>query len=323
MNKAIALNSNKPGMFLFTVLLISITLFGISTVTTIKLLTKSKIVIVPELNFKSVESARSMCRVKRLKIDISEYRFDQRIPANVILDQEPKAEEKVKSGRIIKVVVSRGSQSVKIPVLTNQSLRAATISIENAGFHIGRVTRIYDNSIPKDQILDQWPAPKTDLTRGKNINLLISNGPKPVWYIMPKLKGSHIDDASRTLELLGMDLREIKRKVDNTLPSGTIISQTPQAGARIKTGIPAGLLVTTRTDNNNLVSRFVTINYHVPASQRDVRIKMLVRDESGLHELYNAMEKPDTDLVIRRTLSGESAKLKIYINSKLAEQRDI
>jgi len=56
---------------------------------------------------------------------------------------------------------------------------------------------------------------------------------------------------------------------------------------------------------------------------RDLRIKILASDSSGLHEIYNAMEKPNSDLLIRRTLVGPSAKLKFYVNGKFLEERDI
>lgn len=314
---------SKTGPFIFLLLFTSLIVFGISTVATIKVLTRPKSVIVPELTHKSVESARSICRVKRLKLELADYRFDERIPANVILEQTPAAKEEVKSGRAIEVVVSRGNKSVKTPLIVDKELRQATIAIENAGLHIGRVTRLYSETIPKNQIIKQWPEPETNITYGDNVNLLISDGPKPFWFLMPDLEGGNTDQAVWILEQLGLKLREIKRIDDNTRPAGTVISQTPNPGTRVRSGIPTGLVVTKRTDNENIASRFVTINYYIPPANREVRLKMLVRDASGLHEIYNAMEKPDNELTIRRTLSGESAILKIYINGHLLEERDI
>lgn len=323
MTDAVKTQRSSLTTLILTILFASMTVFAVSTVTTIKLLTKSTTLAVPDLSHKSVESARSICRVKRLKLAIQGYRFDERIPANIILDQTPEPETKIKSGRVIKVIVSRGSRSVKVPALTNMSLREASLAIENAGLHVGRVTRIFSPLDPKDQVLQQWPAPAEDLTAGEKVSLLLSRGPKPVWFLMPQLKGQHIDQAADMLEKLGLQLSEIKRKVDNTQPTGMVIAQTPPAGARVKLGLPAGLIATKRTDHETALSRYVTIRYRVPAAKRDVRVKVLASDDTGLHELYNAMEKPDSDLLIRRTLIGTSATLKIYVNGQLQEEREI
>lgn len=313
----------ERGKYFLIVLLSSLTLFAVSTITTIKFLTKSKTVVTPDLTNKSVESARSICRVNRLKIEIKEYRFDERIPANVILEQTPLPKESVKSGRTIKLMVSRGSRSVKVPNVAGQLLRQATMMIEKAGLHLGRITRLYDPFIPKNQVMDQWPTPELAITHGAKINLLLSDGPEPFWFILPNFTRTHIDQSAWTLEKLGLHLSEIKRKIDNTQPTGTIIAQTPPVNSRVKSGMPAGLIATKRTDNLEVVSRFVTINFHVPASRREVRVKMLVSDDSGLHEIYNAMEKPDTDLTVRRTLSGTTARLKVYVNGQLTKEESI
>ncbi len=323
MTEALPLKSTKSSTFFFTVLIASLTVFALSTLTTIKFLTVAKIEVVPDLTHRTLESARSLCRVNRLNISVKEYRFDPKIAANFILDQDPKAEEKVKSGRLIQVVVSRGSRTITVPEVMGHSLREGTLAIDNAGLHVGRVTHIANERIAKDQVLDQWPKHGHNITSGSNVNLLVSSGPRPLWYIMPDLIGYPIDQATSTLENLNMDLSEIKRKVDNTKPSGTIMAQTPLPGSRVQAGMPAGLVATTRSDNQNLTTRFVSIHYHVPSGGRDVRVKLVVRDDNGLRELYNAMETPGTDLVVRKILNGTTAVLKVYINGKFTEERII
>lgn len=323
MTEALPFKSAKSGNYFFIVFIASLVMFVLSTITTIKFLTIAKIEEVPDLTHRTVESARSLCRVNRLKIAIKEYRFDPKIAANFILAQDPLPNEKVKSGRIIHVVVSRGSRTIPVPAVIGQMLREGTLAIGNAGLKVGRVTRVANDQAPKDQILDQWPGHGHTITADGNVNLLVSTGHRPIWYIMPDLIGYPIDQATNTLEKLNMTLSEIKRKVDNTKPSGTVILQTPSPGSRVREGIPAGLVATTRSDNQNMIARFVTINYHVPAGNRDVRVKMVVRDDNGLRELYNAMESPGTDLVIRKILNGTSAVLRVYINGKFMEERII
>jgi serine/threonine-protein kinase len=306
-------------------ILLSLSLFGfaLSTLITTRLLRRVSIVKVPDLRHKSVESARSILRVKRLRIEIAEFRFDRRIPLNSIMAQVPAADQIVKSGRTIQVVVSRGSQAVKIPDISGLELRKAALSLGEKGLNIGRTTRIFDMQSPKNTILDHNPAAGDYAVRGSSINLLVSQGPRPIWFIMPGLKGRHIDNASRMLSHIGMELREIKRRQDDNQPSGTVLDQTPKPGGRVQASDPAGLTVSIQSADQQQTTRLVTVKYHVPPANMEVRIKMVARDDTGLHEIYSAMEKPNSEFTIRRTIHGAQAVLYIYINGKLHEERKI
>jgi len=309
--------------YIFLLCSISLFAFTASTLATLHFMRRVTITTVPDLSNKSVESARSVLRVKRLQMEITEYRFNQRIAANHILEQDPLPGQTVESGHQIKVVVSRGARTLTIPNLTGLSLQDAASRLEAAGFNLGRITRYYTDEADKEVILDQYPQSGTNAAGGTNIHLLVSLGPRPLWCIMPNLKGWYIDDATNLLNFIGMELKEIKRQVDDEQPTGMVMNQTPPAGVRIKAGDPAGLVVSIQSATSNQTTRFVNIEYLVPPTQMEVRVKFIVQDNSGLREIYNAMEKPNSKISIRRTINGEQAQLYIYINGKLQEERMI
>ncbi len=309
--------------YFFILLSLSLFSFAVSTLVTTRVLRRVSIVKVPDLRHKSVESARSILRVKRLRIEIAEFRFDQRIPLNSIIAQIPAADQSVKTGRTIQIVVSRGSQAVKVPDISELELRKAALILGDKGLNIGRTTRIFSMQIPKNTILDHYPAAGDYASRESSINLLVSQGPRPIWFIMPALKGLNINNASRMLSHIGMELREIKRQQDDTRPSGTVLVQTPKPGGRVQAHDPAGLTVSIQSADQQQTTRLVTVKYRVPPANMEVRIKMVARDNTGLHEIYNSMEKPHSEFTIRRTIHGTQAVLYIYINGKLHEERQI
>ncbi len=309
--------------YLFILLCLSLFCFTLSSLITTRLLKRVSIVKVPALRHKSVESARSILRIKRLRIEIAEFRFDRRIPLNSIIAQVPAADQSVKSGRTIQIVVSRGSPAVKIPDISGLELRKASLTLGEKGLNIGRTTRIFDIQSPKNTILDHTPAAGDYANRGSSVNLLVSQGPRPTWYIMPKLKGWNIDDATRMLNHIGIELREIKRRQDDNRPSGTILEQTPKPGERVQANDPAGLTVSIQSADQQQTTRLATVKYRVPPANMEVRIKMVARDDTGLHEIYNAMEKPHSEFTIRRIIHGSQAILYIYINGKLHEERQL
>ena len=297
--------------------------FATSTLITTRLLRKVGTVKVPDVLYKSVEIARSVLRVKKLKLEITEYQFNQRYPINQIISQTPESKTKVKTGRKIKVIVSRGAQPLKVPEIKGLDLRNANISLKQNKLNLGRLTYIYSSTTAKDIILSQEPKAETFTNQGDNINLLISKGPKPFWFLMPDFKHQTLETVNEKLSYLDMPLTEIKRQLDDTLPAGTILDQKPQANLRVKPQTPVGLVISFQSHTPDQIKRLVTIKYNVPINNMETRVKMIVSDSSGMHQIYNAMEKPNSELIIRKTLLGETAKLYIYINGKLAEERNI
>jgi serine/threonine-protein kinase len=310
---------------LFFLVLVSFSLFAfiLSTLVTARVLRRESEVMVPDLTNKSYESARSILRVQRLPIAVAEYRFDRQIPVNQIISQDPPAGQTVKSGRQVRVVVSRGTSASKVPELNGMNMHQAAIELAKLGLNVGRVSRFYSPDADKDIVLDQSPRPGDYTNRGTNINLLVSQGAKPIWYIMPSLKGLSIDRATQVLNYIQVELKEIKRIVDDLQPSGTVMEQIPVAGMRIQAGDPAGLIASIQTADQQQGPRLVNILYHVPPSQNEVRVKLIIRDNTGLHEIYNAMEKPDSEIKIQKTIQGDRAKMYIYINNAMTEERDI
>lgn len=294
-----------------------------SAITTMVIMRRAQDVTVPNLAHKSVESARSVLRVKRLRIEIAEYRYDKRIAANKILEQDPKPDETVVSGKAIQVVVSRGTQALETPAVVGLTLPEATDQFANQGLNPGRITRIYTTLENKNMIMDQYPEAGTRSNRGDNIDLLVSRGPRPIRFIMPNLKGWHIDDATGVLKVVGLELREVKRRLDDNFPTGMILEQTPPTGAPIRAKDPAGFIVTIQSTSQNALARLARIEYQVPVGSMEVRVKLMVRDDNGWQEIYNALEKPDSRISIRRAISGDNAELYIYINGRLHEERRI
>ncbi|MCD4814377.1 PASTA domain-containing protein [bacterium] len=313
----------KRAHYIWLVIAISLFTLTASTLATRHLLHQVSVVATPDLTNKSIESARSIVRVKRLEIKISEYRFDQRIAANHVLQQNPLPGEMIESDKTVTVIVSRGLKSQEVPVLSGLSLDEAIRTLSDIGFNVGRTTRFYTSEADKEIVLDQQPAAGSAASRSANIHLLVSQGQRPVWLIMPVLKGWQVDDAANVIKFIGMQLQEIKRITTTDHPPGIILDQTPHAGIRTKAGDPAGLVVSYQAAETTFETRLLTLDYLVPALQKEVRIKFFIRDDTGLHEVYNAMEKSSSKISIRRTVSGEQVKLFIYLNGKLQEERDI
>jgi len=313
----------KTGKFILLLIIFSLLAFVVSTLTTTRILRRVSVVEVPDLAGKSVETARSMLRVSRLSLDIVEFRFDQRLPANQIITQDPPPNNSVKSGRIVRVVVSRGSQAINLPDLTGASLREASVSLGKKSLNPGRISLLYTNAAPKNTILAQWPMAGEYGNQGSRVNLLASAGPRPQRWVLPDFKGMMLPEATRVLKHIGLELQDIRRQVDDGQNSDTILGHKPAAGELVGYGSRVSLLVSRRSADRKADHRLVNIKYHVPTGDLQVRVKMVVLDDNGRREIYNAMERPNADVILRTTLQGSKATLNIFINGSLIEERSL
>lgn len=134
--------------------------------------------IVPEVVGDELEVAQEKLYNAGLKIYISGEEFNERVPKNHIIKQDPSAGSKVKEQREVNVVVSKGVKlfTVKIPDLRNKDLKEAIAIIKKNGLTLGKITYVSHFSIPKDKVIAQMPEPGNVTINDKTVNLLVSKG---------------------------------------------------------------------------------------------------------------------------------------------------
>ena len=217
---------------------------GISAYLTLVLIIKSEdTVIVPSLAGKDVVYALELLTELELntKVKGSEYTAD--IPKNYVVFQEPQAGAEIKKGRDVKIILSKGPQTVSMPNLFDLSVQQANIMLEEYGICQGELSRTYNNKVEKDHIITQVPSQGTMISRGGCVDLLISMGLQPEAFKMPDLIGLAIEDALQSIEKAKLVIGEIKSSHHKNKPRNIIVKQTPTSGYRVIAASPVNLLI--------------------------------------------------------------------------------
>ncbi|MGB9716306.1 MAG: PASTA domain-containing protein [Thermodesulfovibrionales bacterium] len=199
-------------------------LFGFLT---FKILSFSRIVEVPDLYGKSPVEASRILRDKGLILKIEGEDYDSTVLPGHIIKQDVPAQKKVKEGRGIKVVLSKGPRVQSIPALVNETLSNAEAILIQKGLKIGRVIRVHSDRIEKDRIIAQTPEPTEKIS--DYITLLVSAGPHESIYYCPDFKDMSVDEAKDLIERLNL-------KIETTGSGDRIRSQKPKPRTYIKTG---------------------------------------------------------------------------------------
>jgi len=194
---------------------------------TFKILSFSRTVEVPDLYGKSSVEASKLLREKGLNLKIEGEDYDSSILPGHILKQDVPAKKKVKEGRGIKVILSKGPRVQSIPVLVTETLSNAEALLIQKGLKIAKVIRVHSNKIEKDRIIAQDPEPTEKVS--DYITVLVSSGPHEVIYYCPDFKDMPADEAKELIERLNLKMV--------TSGSGNLVrAQKPNPKTYVKTG---------------------------------------------------------------------------------------
>ena len=139
---------------------------------------------VPDVGGKSENSAKSTLVNTGFKVTVKEDYSDSVSEGNVI-SQTPDAGEKAEKGSNVTIVVSKGSNKVKVPDLTNYTQSEASRQLSNSGLSLGDVSSAYSDSIQKGYVMKQSVASGKKVSRGTTVDIVISLGPEDSPTVLP------------------------------------------------------------------------------------------------------------------------------------------
>jgi beta-lactam-binding protein with PASTA domain/tetratricopeptide (TPR) repeat protein len=126
-----------------------------------------------------------------------------------------------------------------VPSVIGKTQQDAKLALEGAGLRVGRVVA-ETNDAPKGTVLQQQPEPSAAVSANAEVTLVVSSGPALV--NVPQVTGSPLAQARTTLERAGLRFEIIFQPSSHALP-GSIVAQSPRAGAQVRQGSPVQLTV--------------------------------------------------------------------------------
>jgi serine/threonine-protein kinase len=125
-------------------------------------------------------------------------------------------------GRTVTVVLSTGPPPVPVPVVTGRPADEAQVAVRDAGLR-PQVSEQPSADVEAGVVVSQDPA-GGEAKRGSVVQLVVSSGPAVVE--VPNVRGLSVDEARQKLEEAGFRVKV------RSLPIGTVILQSPRAGAQ-------------------------------------------------------------------------------------------
>lgn len=183
---------------------------------------------VPTVTGMLLDAATQALTTGHLAVGAVTEAFDAKVPAGVVLSQDPKSGTELRADSKVNLLVSKGPQPIPVPSVVGKTEADAVAALKAAGLSPEvAAAQVNDPNIPAGSVVAQSPGSGTLFAGGK-VTLTISKGPQMVK--VPNVVGKQVDDAKKQLEALGF-----KVAVNNFLGGffGTVRLQDPAGGEAI------------------------------------------------------------------------------------------
>jgi serine/threonine-protein kinase len=212
----------------------------LSAITAMRIAIHGREVTMPNLVGKNVSEANGLLRSRGLVLRVADRVYSDS-PINVVVRQTPPAGLLMKVSQQAHVVLSLGQRQLEIPLLEGNSLRVSRIELLRAGLQVGEVSALNMPGETVDTVVQQNPRPGAGAATPR-VDVLVSQGPRDMAFVMPHLVGLTETEAQHRLDIVGLH-RRVNYVAAPQWPHGTLVDQSPLAGARVSSAATVDLTV--------------------------------------------------------------------------------
>jgi beta-lactam-binding protein with PASTA domain len=198
---------------------------------------------VPDVRGDSIDAARAALQAVGLKVG-STTPQPSSLPTGTVISQTPAANTAVPPNSSVGLTLAstRTTPSVSVPDLQGDTLDAATAALQAVGLKVGSTTP-QPSSLPTGTVISQTPAAHTTAQPGSSVNVTLAT-PISTTVSVPDLQGDTLDAATAALQAVGLKVGSTTPQ-PSSLPTGTVISQTPAAHTTAQPGSSVNVTLAT------------------------------------------------------------------------------
>ena len=233
------LRTRKPYRILRNRFIALITLLVLAAGGAYYQLIASKISIPSIAGLSKTEAQKALTQLG-VNLTVASRSFSEDVPAGKIISSNPGGGGHLSKGGTVTIVLSKGPERISVPTLSGLTPDAATAALTAAGLRAGNTVQDFSSTIASGMVIDGDPVAGTQVRRNSIVNIVISKG------IQTASLNSYIglsgDQANNELTSAGFKVISTFG-YSNTIPAGSVMSQTPAGGGPVAVGTTVSLVV--------------------------------------------------------------------------------
>ena len=187
----------------------------------------------PSVIDRTEQDATAQLLALKFKVVVRQEFIDGTV-AGLVRSQTPQGgpTEKLKEGKTVTLVVSKGPTPTLVPDLAGMDQAAAKQAIEAVGHTLGNVTSRNDEEADEGTVLD-WTLKGQSPPKGAAVDLVLSG---PVPRTVPNFEGKSYEEAAAALSDLGLEVSRVDSYTDDDDLKGTVVGTDPASGTKVGRG---------------------------------------------------------------------------------------
>ncbi len=192
-------------------------------------------VLLPDLVGLTLEEATERVEEAKLKIEVSEEKYDTEVEEGKIISQDPayQSNYKIKEKTTINVVVSLGQKIVTVPKVVGMTMEEAVEALEELDLVV-EIVEEPSKKVEEGYVISQDVPENTEVGAGSSVTITVSTGVET--SIVPNVVGKTEAEAKKLIEEAGLTLAATKTTEDTSKDNGIVLSQTLDAGETVEKG---------------------------------------------------------------------------------------
>ena len=182
---------------------------------------------VPDVVTQNADQAQATLTDAGFRVETTEQPSED-VPEGAVVSQTPQAGVEAARNTVVRLVISSGPERPTVPNVVNQAEGDARAAIQGEGLQV-EAGDSPSSTIPAGNVIEQNPAPGTEVEPGSVVRILISTGPEPV--SVPGVIGVPRDEAISILTDAGLRPNVQTVNVIDPAQDGIVIAQDPEQGS--------------------------------------------------------------------------------------------
>lgn len=274
-------------------------------------------VLVPDLQGRTLIESLEILSQSKLALIKEGSEFSQDLPAGVVIRQIPPAGMNVKEGKVVRITVSRGGESVYVPDLVGQTIRSTNISLRSAGLILGELSKKASVKYEEGIVMSQDPLAGTTVEKDTAVNVVVSNGPMTDGTVlMVDWIGKDAAEAKKWAEDAKYEVDIISQQTASANP-GQVFDQYPKPDEQIDKN--AKVIFYVADDNSSQSLDEKQFNYTIPNKGDSKRVRLILSDDNGEKDIFNGVKKPGSKISVPVKIKGK-ASVKVFFNNVSIEE---